>query len=95
MTVSTVLLINDKYIITHVKKSITQTLLQGQFVITVLDVRLLGYSIICPNTLDLINLINLHVCSTLCFKKKLHLYLSTIPDVPNTPNLSNSLILHV
>ena len=34
---------------------------------------------------------NLTVCSTLCFEKKLDLYLSTIPDLPNTPNLSNSL----
>ena len=34
---------------------------------------------------------NRTVCSTLCFKKKLDLYLSTIPDLPNTPNLSNSL----
>ena len=34
---------------------------------------------------------NLTVCSTLCLKKKLDLHLSTIPDLPNTPNLSNSL----
>ena len=27
----------------------------------------------------------------ICFKKKLDLYLSTIPDSPNIPNLSNSL----
>ena len=39
------------------------------------------------------NIRNLTVCSTLCFKKKLDLHLSTIPlpDLPNTPNLSNSL----
>ena len=37
------------------------------------------------------NIRNLTVCSTLCFKKKLDLHLSTIPDFPNTPNLSNSL----
>ena len=35
------------------------------------------------------NIRNLTVCSTLCFKKKLDLHLSTIPDF--TPNLSNSL----
>ena len=37
------------------------------------------------------NIRNLTVCSTLCFKKKLDLHLSTIPDLPNTPNLGNSL----
>ena len=37
------------------------------------------------------NIRNLTVCSTLCFKKKLDLDLSIIPDLPNTPNLSNSL----
>ena len=37
------------------------------------------------------NISNLTVCSTLCFKKKLDPHLSTIPDLPNTPNLSNSL----
>ena len=37
------------------------------------------------------NIRNLTVCLTSCFKKKLDLYLSTIPDLPNTPNLSNSL----
>ena len=37
------------------------------------------------------NIRNLTVCSTLCFKKKLDLHLSTIPDLPNTPSLSNSL----
>ena len=37
------------------------------------------------------NIRNLTVCSTFCFKKKLDLHLSTIPDLPNTPNLSNSL----
>ena len=30
------------------------------------------------------NIRNLTVCSTLCFKKKPDLHLSTIPDLPNT-----------
>ena len=37
------------------------------------------------------NIRNLTVCLTWCFKKKLDLHLSAIPDLLNTPNLSNGL----